>query len=278
MGTKLGGTMANAFSKRITAYGVSDRGRVRKLNEDAFYIDEEIGLLLVSDGMGGHDAGEVASSEVISRLREGLRGPMDRFVDPMAFNADDDGDDDTTREYVADPLIAMVSSTLEETNRILNTRNQERGCEAGSGMGATVVGFWLPVISASGVVFHVGDSRLYLFREGRLRQVTRDHSMYQQWVDFGREGDPPSHNVILQALGPLEDVVPDIAYQLIQPNDILLLCSDGLTGVLSEKAITGVLSTVRRDTLQTGCEDLIEMAKEQGSRDNITALIARVKS
>ncbi|MBF0137845.1 MAG: protein phosphatase 2C domain-containing protein [Magnetococcus sp. DMHC-1] len=279
--------MAQLVASRMKAAGRTDVGCVRTLNEDSFSIDEASGLLLVADGMGGHDAGEVASSQVVESMLSLLRFPMAGIpVLPDGKRLDDDGDITTlSPEEVAEELaneteqqekeiIQKVVQAIAQTNLRVNNINQDRGYPEGSGMGSTLVGFWAPPGSTRGVVFHVGDSRLYRMRQGHLESITQDHTLYQQWLDFGSRGQPPAQNVILQAMGPVEQVTPDVRVISLLPGDLILMCSDGLTGMLANGIIEKVLLTAREDNLQEVCNRLVDMAKEKGGRDNITVILA----
>jgi protein phosphatase len=142
-------------------------------------------------------------------------------------------------------------------------------------MGTTVVGMWLPGGLSDAVVFHVGDSRLYRFRAGRLDQVTRDHSLYQAWVDAGRSGEPPNRNIIMRALGIVEDVEADISIQSIQAGDIYLLCSDGLNGMVPDDTIIDILAEIEQTGLEPAWRQLIQEANDHGGKDNVTVILAR---
>ncbi|MBF0153170.1 MAG: serine/threonine-protein phosphatase [Magnetococcales bacterium] len=284
--------MTQLVASCLKAVGRTDVGCVRTLNEDSFWIDEKSGLLLVADGMGGHDAGEVASKQVVESMLDLLRQPMALLPNGHGGREtpDDDGDITTlSPEEVAEELasemeqqerevVRKVVQAITRTNLHVNTMNQDRGYPEGSGMGSTLVGFWVPPGSARGVVFHVGDSRLYLMRQGRLRCITQDHTLYQQWLVYGSKGPPPAQNVILQAMGPVEQVSPDIQILDLVPGDLVLMCSDGLTGMLSDGIIEEALMTTDAKNLQEICNRLVDMAKGKGGKDNITVILARVEA
>ncbi|MBF0189424.1 MAG: serine/threonine-protein phosphatase [Magnetococcales bacterium] len=276
--------MAITIGGRIKAVGHSDVGCVRTLNEDSYRLDERSGLLIVADGMGGHDAGEVASNHVIESMAATLsNGPFsvveetdnEATVIEMPQDADGDG---PTLDDPPSPLLTSVRSAVEKANAEVNALNRERGFDEGSGMGATVVGLWFSDYSTRPVVFHVGDSRVYRYHRNRLLQVTRDHSMYQQWIDFGGTGRPPAQNIILQAMGPSENVTPDVAFQEAEAGDIFLICTDGLSGMLTDDMMDRILRSATPDTLEDACTLLIEQAKERGGKDNVTVILAAVLS
>jgi serine/threonine protein phosphatase PrpC len=153
--------------------------------------------------------------------------------------------------------------------------NRERGLPEGRGMGTTIVGLWLADGLSKGVVFHVGDSRLYRFRDGRLDQITRDHSLYQAWVDSGRSGDPPNRNIIMRALGIVDDVEADISVQEMLAGDIYLLCSDGLNGMVPDDTIIDILAEIELTGLEPAWRQLIQEANDHGGKDNVTVILAR---
>ncbi|MBF0426416.1 MAG: serine/threonine-protein phosphatase [Magnetococcales bacterium] len=281
--------MAQQVTTSLKAVGRTDVGCVRTLNEDSYWVDEPAGLFLVADGMGGHDAGEIASSQVIESMARLLQHPVARIVAGHDGRdaSDEDGEITTlSPEEVAEELanevaqqdrdaVRMVVRAIAETNQRINAANQERGYPEGSGMGSTLVGFWAPPGSQRGVVFHVGDSRLYLMRHGKLKCITQDHTLYQQWLDFGAKGPPPAQNVILQAMGPVEQVAPDVRILGLLPGDLILMCSDGLSGMLADDSIEKTLLDAREENLQEICNRLVDMAKGKGGRDNITVILVR---
>ncbi|MBF0368600.1 MAG: serine/threonine-protein phosphatase [Magnetococcales bacterium] len=269
--------MVQHIADRLRVVGCSDVGLVRTLNEDSFRIDEELGLLVVADGMGGHDAGEVASAQVIDSIQESLNTFIAEKKDPPAARNQpaecDDDDEEPTLDDIPNPLVDTVSAAVNRANSSINNANWEKGYPEGMGMGTTVVGLWFPEFSETQVVFHVGDSRFYLYRQKRLLQVTQDHSMYQQWINFGGKGRPPAQNILLQAMGPAQKVRPDVRFQDLLKGDVVLLCSDGLSGMIDDKKIGEILSKVTADNLDASIDLLIKAAREAGGKDNITAIL-----
>ncbi|MBF0184514.1 MAG: serine/threonine-protein phosphatase [Magnetococcales bacterium] len=273
--------MAEKIGDHLLAVGRSNVGCVRPLNEDSYHIDAETGLLILADGMGGHDAGEVASAHVVNevtgRVRQFMNASSGLLQEESGVaalaEAEVDPQDQATLDDLPNPVLSVVREALSAVNADLNRLNQERGHPEDSGMGSTVVGLWAPPFSAYPVVFHVGDSRLYLFQDGRLQQKTRDHSLYQQWLSFGGKGMPPPQNILLQAIGPSRIVTPDVQFLPVTAGDTILLCSDGLTGMVSEEAIQATLSELTAENLETICERLITMARDGGGRDNVTVIL-----
>jgi protein phosphatase len=142
-------------------------------------------------------------------------------------------------------------------------------------MGTTVVGLWMPGQSDEAVVFNVGDSRLYLCRNGRLSQLTKDHTWYQYWLDHGQIGPAPSSNIVMRALGIARHMPVSAHLQSLESGDLILLCSDGLTSMVSDALIEKTLCETDSDQLQSACQHLVDMSNEQGGRDNITVILAR---
>ncbi|KJE22203.1 serine/threonine protein phosphatase [Frankia torreyi] len=225
----------------------SDVGHVREGNEDSAYAGQR--LLAVADGMGGHAAGEVASSMVISRLAD----------------LDDDID--------SDDLVTELNEAVRDANRQLREMSLENS--ALDGMGTTVTA----VLSSGDMlgVLHVGDSRAYLLREGILSQVTHDHTLVQDLVDQGRitpeqANTHPQRSLLMRALDGRE-VEPDLSVRQARDGDRYLLCTDGLSGVVSEETI---LETLLLPTPQDAVDQLVDLALKGGGPDNITVVVADI--
>ena len=278
--------MIKKIGDRLLVAGQTDVGCVRSLNEDAFQIDPSAALLVLADGMGGHDAGEVASAHVVTTLCRELGQLLASSPDEaktIITRVQEISDLEVTQvgesygelllDDIPDPILGAVMESVTRTNIELNNSNKNKGYSGESGMGSTLVALWLPDFSKTPVVFHVGDSRLYLLRHHRLNQVTRDHSLYQQWINLGGKGEPPARNILLQAVGPSRHVAPDVHFLPVESGDVVLLCSDGLTGMVSERKIQQTLQTASPQNLDAVCEMLITQAKEGGGRDNITVIV-----
>jgi protein phosphatase len=242
----------------ISSAGLSDVGRVRTENEDHWFADPQQGLYLVADGIGGAAAGGLASqivAEVLPPLlRSKLRGAKD----------------------LAGPEIArQVSAALVELSERLREESQDAlGLK---GMGSTVV--LTLVRDRQAVVAHMGDSRAYLLRTGRLEQLTKDHTLAQLLVDRGEIAPEeavshPARGRLTQFVGMGMEAIPDTESLELAPGDRLLLCSDGLTGMLSDQQILEILS--QQTAPAEACRRLIDAANEAGGKDNITALIVAV--
>ena len=260
---------------------MTDVGNVRPSNEDNFYIDRELGLLAVADGMGGHEAGEVASSDALMSMAEFIRASAARepgdavpgfkpsTYDPAQSDPYSDWDHSTSAAMTTlHGAVEFANARMYQTNR--NNRHGE-----GSGMGTTLTGIWQPLPDGPQFVFHVGDTRLYRFRNGRLAQMTRDQTMYQKAVEAGVLHNLPGRNLLLQALGPSSGVRPALHMQTTEPGDLYLLCSDGLHGACPDEQIAELLAA--STDLETTCAELIDTAKRNRSRDNITVVLLQCK-
>lgn len=268
--------MSQLPSLDMISAGLTDVGRARKRNEDCFDISNEVALAVVCDGMGGHAGGDVASRTAAETIVDFIYE-----FDPASFDAQADGPDDERTQ--AGPLavqpdvqngVQTIRAAVQLANRKLVQMNQERGYPDGRGMGTTVVGLWRVEGTDKLIVFHAGDSRLYRLRRGELRQVTRDHSLYQIWLDNGQRGQAPHKNIIVRALGTSENLDPEISVQNIEPYDVFLLCSDGLTGLVDDVTLENVLTRAGGSELEACCRTLVDLANERGGHDNITVVLA----
>ncbi|MCK5295388.1 MAG: serine/threonine-protein phosphatase [Alphaproteobacteria bacterium] len=276
--------MKDRFSPDFSVAGQTDVGRKRDHNEDAFCIENELGLLVVADGMGGHAAGEVASGIAVETVPDFIYE-----CDPELFKAPDsieveglakiDTDATMAEEIDSDAVLSakIVAAAVINANKRINDENLVRGMKEGHGMGTTIVGMWLLEDTSKAAVFHVGDSRLYRLRGNKLIQITKDHSLYQEWLNRGAEGEPPKSNIILRALGPYDEVEPEVSIQELKSGDVFMICSDGLTDLVNDEDIAEVLKELDSNTLDDGCSKLIDMANEKGGKDNITVVMTCYK-
>jgi PPM family protein phosphatase len=259
--------------RHCTACGLSDPGRVRRANEDQFLIDPALGLLVIADGMGGHACGALASETALRRIAATLSDACAAM--PCTSSPITAADPDATVHDAALDATRTVLDALDQANATLYALNTlERGALE-RGMGTTVTGLWQPPASDLLVVFHVGDSRLYRYRDGALLQLSRDQTLYQHVLELGTIERLPPRNVLLQALGPLPSVAPVVETHLPAPRDRYLLCSDGLYGEVPHHEIEAVLATASGDTLEAACRRLVELALDAGGKDNVTAVVAR---
>lgn len=234
----------------------------RKRNEDAYVLDAELGLFAVADGMGGHYGGEVASNLAVTALAE--------FWAQSA-------DPDNTWPYAFDRALGFHENRIDAAVRLANRRICERRDGELRNMGSTLAA--LVVRPTRAIVAHLGDSRIYRLRGGLLRQLTRDHSLYEQLVEAGARDLPPleeyAHaNVVTRALGAAEHDRPELLTLDLQDGDLYLLCSDGLSGVLHPPELTEILAATPIDAV---ADVLVDAAFAAGSRDNITAIVVQVQ-
>ncbi|MFS2215895.1 PP2C family serine/threonine-protein phosphatase [Telluria sp. Tellsp104] len=254
------------------AYGLTDVGLVRQSNEDNFLIDPALRLVAVADGMGGHDGGEIAACLALETVRDALAA-----ADPKKSSPGDAADPDATWQDEHMPAVVAVHEAVDAANARVYGANVQGGRGEGSGMGTTLTGFWQSLPGGPLVIFHVGDSRLYRYRDGELAVLTRDQTMYQQALEAGVSGDFPPRNLLLQAIGPTAAIAPDVKACTPHPGDLYLLCSDGLYGNTPHAAIERTLAGAHAQALEHCCAELIALAKAHGSRDNITAVLALVE-
>lgn len=253
-----------------SAYGITDTGLVRPSNEDNFYIDSELGLLAVADGMGGHEAGEIASADALIAMTHYLRSIAYRSGKRPAIP---DFSKSSEWSEVSRKAMSTVHDAVEYANQRVYQTNRDNKKSDGGGMGTTLTGLWQPEPGAPLLAFHVGDTRLYRYRAGTLTQLTRDQTMYQQAYDAGLRHNLPGRNLLLQALGPSGGVRPELQVHETEPGDQYLLCSDGFHGSCSDMQIGELLE--ESDDLAHTCARLVDTAKRNGSRDNITVLLLR---
>lgn len=239
-------------STTLQVAALSDTGKVREHNEDAFGYCLEAGVFVVCDGMGGAAAGEVASRLAVDTVIERL----------CAFSTPPD------RHHA-------LEEAIDAANRLVH--GKAAADAALQGMGTTLVA--VAIQDHSALIGNVGDSRCYLFRGGELTQRTNDHSLVDEQVRLGhmtREeaARSPLKNVITRAIGTQSEVAPDITDLPLEPGDILLLCSDGLVREVSDPQIEEILSR-RPGSIGDYCQQLIDAANNSGSHDNVTVVLIR---
>ena len=239
----------------VTFAGLTDVGRVREQNEDNWTADADQGLFIVSDGIGGHFAGALASRVVVETLPGLLRDRLARIKTLGGSKAK-----------------ACVKAALcELSNRLYQQAHDEPGLD---GMGATVV---LALVRGSqALIAHMGDSRAYLYRDDLFEQLTRDHSIVQLLVDNDEicpedAATHPAHGQITRYVGMEGESLPDVRLVKLRSGDRLLLCTDGLTGMLSDERILKLL--IENAEPGSACRQLIDAGNEAGGRDNISVIV-----
>jgi len=232
------------------AAGVSDKGLRRARNEDTLLLDANNGIVIVADGIGGRPGGEIASSMAVRVIQESFRSE----------------DWDSTWGD------RMAGAVFQANREIWNAAS---GDPARAGMGTTVTALVVIEASERWVVGHVGDSRGYLFRDGKLRRITRDHTVVQDLVESGAlapdaTGDHPLGHLINRAVGTEGSVEPDVYEGDAMSGDIFLLCTDGLAGLLPDGELEGLLQGLTPAELDGKTAELLGLAHERGAPDNVT--------
>lgn len=269
--------MATAVVK-YSAAAQTDRGRKRTSNEDAFGYSVEHGVYLVCDGMGGAAAGEIASSLAVEEVLKLVTERRD-----AAGHA-------SGRSAAGAPLPKIAEDAVIAANEAIHSRGQ-RNVRL-SGMGTTLVGLLTglpddPAAESRVWILNVGDSRCYRLRRGHMELRTQDHSLVEEQIRMGRmtraeAARSPLRNVITRALGTQANVTPDVLEEEVEPGDLFLLCSDGLTRELADDKIEAILNVGLAEPgdgeaqLEQVCAKLIQAANKAGGSDNITCLIVRV--
>jgi serine/threonine protein phosphatase PrpC len=252
---------------RILSGGATDVGQVRSNNEDCFRLVEPLNLFVLSDGMGGEAHGEIASALAVETIVKYVmdaeaNGTMPSYGNPPPTLA---------------PQTKRLVSAVHLANK--NIFNSAEEHPEQSGMGATVTAMWINGAALS--IAHVGDSRAYLLRAGMLQQLTSDHSLVAEQVRRGiitpSEAERSEmQSVLLRALGTQQEVEVDAEEQPIFPNDLLLLCSDGLTRMVTDPEIAGTLQA--ETDPQKAAARLIALANENGGADNISVIVVRIEN
>ncbi|MEE9333218.1 MAG: protein phosphatase 2C domain-containing protein [Granulosicoccaceae bacterium] len=241
----------------IQTAALSDCGRHRSVNEDSWISDTQLGLYAIADGMGGHGSGDVASSMATHVIQTIVEQAAQATLSPDVTD--------------------LVLRAIGRANSDVFKANQASKIEAGNGMGTTLVGLYAPMPDTnSGIVFNVGDSRLYRLRDSQLTQLTEDHTLLREWQLKNKPGPAPPGNIIMRAIGLFESVECDITPISLQRGDLILMCSDGLSDMLSEAELISILETGKSGSLEALCDELIRQANHNGGIDNITALAATV--
>ncbi len=234
---------------KARVHGLTDVGRRRENNQDQLLVDEQRDVYAIADGMGGHAAGEVASSIAIQALAETIK----------------DASEEEANQFLVD--------AFQEGNRRICESVLARG--EWRGMGTTIVA--LVRRDDRVIIGHVGDSRSYVLRDGALVQLTDDHSWVAEQVRMGLLTNEEAHkhpmrNIVTRAMGNRVELEVDVSERPIHPGDVFLLCSDGLNSMLGDEQISEILSRHQDDPVEA-CRALIDAANEHGGDDNITVIV-----
>ncbi len=250
---------------KITIYGQTDTGLVRSKNEDTIGFDNALGIVVLADGMGGHRGGDIASSMAVDTIVDSLRQSLPKISkgkvdEPTGFSLESICVQDAL--IVANDLVFKTGEAIPEHK----------------GMGTTVVviQFYNNAFSLA----HIGDSRCYRFRQDKLEQMTKDHSLLQELIDRGfytaeEARDSMNKNLVTKALGIEPEVVPDLQEDIALINDIYLLCSDGLTDLVDDEYIDYTIKEFS-DNLEEAAKRLITKANQEGGKDNISVMLCRI--
>lgn len=240
--------------------GVStDKGKVRKNNQDSYFVSEdtELPLFIVADGMGGHKAGEVASNMAVEIVK-------DFFIEKK----------EELKKNKVD-ILKFIRSAVEKANTIIYKKSIEN--DEFHGMGTTITMAY--IFENKLYIGHVGDSRAYLLRNNKFIQITEDHSLVAEMVKKGSISEEeaechPQRNIITRAIGTDDEVITDIIVEDIYKDDILLLCTDGLTNMMNDDEIKEIL--INKIDLQKNCNSLVKKANRLGGIDNVTVIVIKL--
>jgi len=240
-------------------------GRVRSNNEDNFRVVPAVKLFVLSDGIGGQANGEVASALAVETI---VTHCLQSSVEQSTYSRDE------SQSEISDRTNRLVSAVYLANRAILEASVVDPRFQ---GMGATLVAAWINDLRLS--LVHVGDSRAYLFRGGDLEILTLDHTLVAEQVRSGlltqeQAQTNPLRRILIRALGAREEVEIDIHEHELRDGDVLLLCSDGLTGMVPESEITDILT--HDHDAQSAADRLVASANEHGGEDNVTVILVRI--
>jgi len=241
-------------------FGMTDTGKVRKNNEDSFLIDDNLNLAIVADGMGGHNSGELASQIAVKVVKEKFMDMNNTSLKPQNYNE----------------KFELHTNQLAFATQLANSIIYETGnaTPENKGMGTTLTAVLFKNDKLS--IVHIGDSRVYLFRDNSLYQISQDHSLVMDQVRRGiitkeQAEKSPLQNILTRAMGTQKNVEVDVSEISIKENDKILLCTDGLFKCVKEDTIIDIIKN--KKDLKEIIQKLIEIANENGGPDNITVII-----
>jgi len=239
----------------------TDTGRIRKHNEDCIAGDEKLGLAILADGMGGYQAGEVASKIAVSTIMSYMKAPAKYNIERQT-------------NHRCHSLTVQLEQAVLKANQVIYDTAEKNS--AYQGMGTTVVATLFHQNCVS--IAHVGDSRLYRIRKNEFQQITKDHSVLQELIDCGfytseQARHSPNRNLVTRALGVANEVNVEIQEQSVLSQDIYLLCSDGLNDMLEDCAIHEIIKHSK--DLEHAANLLVSAANSKGGNDNISLILIR---
>lgn len=241
----------------MRVYAKTDIGKARQMNQDFYYIsqkNEDMCLCILADGMGGYNGGEIASNLATNSAKEYIEENFDKI------------------EHTEKEIMNLIKYAMEYANKAVLEKSKEN--EELEQMGTTLE--ICIIYNGKAYIGHIGDSRIYRIRKNIIRRITTDHSYVEKLVKDGtitREEAfyHPKKNMLMKALGCNEAIEPDIIVKEFLQNDIILMCSDGLTNMLTEEAIYNIV----QEEPKTACEKLIKKANENGGYDNISVILIK---
>lgn len=255
---------------KLLSCGITDIGRKRQRNEDSYLVNDKLNLYIVADGMGGHAGGEFASKIAVSTVEEIFKGE-DRVKSGVLGKSyldseNPEGDDEAEQDRLRDAI-------LRAGNMIARKATEEPDLR-GMGTTATVMLF----LTNRAYIAHVGDSRAYCVRNGKITQITEDHSLVHEQLKSGliTEEEARTHqlkNIITRSVGVHEEVEIDTVVWKIQEGDTYVICSDGLSNMVADDEIQSI---VNRMELEPAARELVDLANHHGGDDNITLILIRV--
>lgn len=248
----------------IESAGLTDVGKKRKGNEDAFLVNDELGLYIVADGMGGHQAGEVASRLVVESIRDYIK----RFENGAEVEEPDDFDSALSRE--ANRILAGIHLSNRLVHQVANTK------EAYKGMGSTVSILYFN--DQTLIAANVGDSPIYLIHKGKIELLSEPHTVLAEHSAIDPEGAKQLGNeykhMLTRAMGTEKTVKANICEIPVFRDDVLVVSSDGLSDLVTPEEVLGVVTA---DGTRNACRSLVDLANSRGGTDNITVVVVRVK-
>ena len=236
-------------------FGLTDVGQVRKMNQDYYYVSEDGLINILADGMGGYTGGEVASKLAVQSAVNYLNEHFNK-----------------NKDYQKEEILVIIKNAIEYANNEVYKKSKE--IEELEQMGTT---FEICLIYRNrAFIAHIGDSRVYRLRKGILRRLTKDHSYVQTLIEDGtitkEEAEHhPDKNMLMKALGCEEKIEPDIMVKGFLKDDVILICSDGLTNMVPENQIQEIIET----DIKNAAQKLVKLAKDNGGLDNITLIIIK---
>lgn len=254
---------------KVQSCGITDIGRKRQKNEDSYLVNDNIHLYVVADGMGGHVGGEFASKIAVSTVEEIIKGLDQTDVYKSSYLSSDQGQDEKGEEQTLREAITKAGSKICQ-------KSVEEPELKGMGTTATVLLF----NEQKAMVAHVGDSRAYYVRKGKIKQITEDHSLVNEQVKSGliSEAEAKTHqlkNIITRSVGVQEEVEVDTCLLDVKEKDVFLLCSDGLSNLVEDNEM---LNVILQNDPESAVRTLVDLANQRGGDDNITLILVQIIS